>query len=199
MPLWVLCICCMAALPAGAQVPYPELHTDIGWSPANFTTVADIAAAFGNARSAENSQLGTTIPTTLTMPSQAACDAMSKSQKALYLINAERIARGLIPFQGVSHNIVSIAQAYAESLLVDNQFTHTLNGTSPSGRLNGDPAINGCSETGFVSSAPPIPMPVERSVRGWIYEDSSSSWGHRNTCFASLNDDFGTAGNEGLI
>ena len=76
-------------------------------------------------------------------------------------------------------------------------------------RLNADPAINGCSEQGYtygpeclaayVQSSGAIPMPVERAVYGWIYEDSSSAWGHRNTCFAFFNNDFGLSSNEGFI
>jgi len=93
MPLWVLCICCMAALPAGAQVPYPELHTDIGWSPANFTTVADNAAAFWERPLGRELSARDDHPDNADMPSQAACDAMVEEPEALYLINAERIAR----------------------------------------------------------------------------------------------------------
>ncbi len=207
--LWMLCIVCLSAVPAEAQAPYTQLHSNIGWSPANFSTVADVAAAFGSARTAENAQLGTSIPTALIMPPQGVWDAWSSSQKALYLINAERTARGLLPFESVSRNIVAISQGYADSLLADNAFTHTLNETTPGSRLDADPAINGCSEqgyvfgpeclSGFVATAPPIPMPIERSVHSWIYEDSSSSWGHRNTMFASLNNDFGPTGNEGFV
>ena len=62
------------------------------------------------------------------MPAQGAWDALSNSEKALYLINAERVVRGLLPFEAVSNNIVTIAQNYADYLLTTDQFGHDLKG-----------------------------------------------------------------------
>ena len=205
--LWTLCFFCITYNTIYSQ-PYTELNNDISWSPANYSTVVDIKAAFGNARIAENNQISSSITTTLTMPSQTEWDGMTNSTKALYLINAERQARGLLPFQAVNNNIITISQNFANYLLANNAFDHEANG-SPGDRLNADPAINGCSEQGYtygpeclaayVQSSGAIPMPVERAVYGWIYEDSSSAWGHRNTCFAFFNNDFGLSSNEGFI
>ncbi|MBK8944021.1 MAG: T9SS type A sorting domain-containing protein [Ignavibacteriae bacterium] len=189
--------------------PYPQLSTDISWSPGNFNTVADIEAAFENGRIQENVQLNPDISTDLVMPSQVDWDAKSHSEKALYLINAERVARGLLPFEAVSNNIVTIAQNYADFLRTNNLFGHNLNG-SPSDRLNSDPSISGCSESGWIfgpenlsnyASTNPDPpaLPIERAVYGWIYADAGSTWGHRNTCFALFNNNFGSALNEGFI
>ena len=208
--LTCLCFCCMSTLSVFAQ-PYPQLTADVSdWS-SGFSTVADIATAFGNARTAENGQsIHAAISTTLTMPSQGVWDGWSPSQKALYLMNAERVARGLLPFGSVSNNINTISQAYATTLLANDQFIHTFGGTTPSSRLNGDAAINGCSESStwtqgpeclaaFVQSEGTISMPIERSVYGWIYVDLLSGWGHRNTVFALMNNDFGSAADEGFI
>ncbi len=188
--------------------PYTELSTDIVWSPGNLITVGDIAAAFENARTVENAQLGTNLPTTFIMPSQSKWDEMTNSEKALFIINAERVVRGLLPFGAVSSKIVTISQDYADFLLANNVFDHTENGT-PTDRLNGDTAINGCEEKGYfygpeclaayVQSDGTVPLPVERAVYGWIYVDSGSSWGHRNTCFALFNNDYGSSSDEGFI
>ncbi len=189
--------------------PYPQLTSDIAWS-AGTSGVADIEAAFENGRVQENVQLNPDISTDLTMPSQGTWDTKSNSEKALYLINAERVARGLLPFEAVSNNIVTIAQNYADFLLTNNKWGHNEQG-SPSDRLNSDPAISGCSESGtwtngpenlsvFVQTGPPISLPIERSVYGWIYDDAGSTWGHRNTCFELFNNNFlGSVGSEGFI
>ncbi|MEE9431842.1 MAG: T9SS type A sorting domain-containing protein, partial [Melioribacteraceae bacterium] len=134
-------------------------------------------------------------------------DGMSSSAKALYLTNAERVVRGLLPLEAVHPGIVTIAQNYAALILTTGNFSHTINGTTPSSRLNSDPAINGCSEGGFIygpenlyAAAPSTsPMPVESAVYGWIYDDAGSGWGHRRACFALFNNNFGPAGSEGFM
>jgi uncharacterized protein YkwD len=194
-----------------AQIPYTDLTNDIAWSGGK-AGVADIASAFSDARTGENTQLTTSL-SPLVMPSQATWDGMSSSEKALYLINAERVVRGLVPLEGVSNNIVTIAQTYAQWLLDNGKFGHTENNSTPSSRLNGDGQINGCSEQGFVygpeniwnyggSSPAPPSLPVESAVYGWIYEDKDQTWGHRRACFALFNDNHpgGSAnGSEGFI
>ena len=191
--------------------PYPEPTSDFGWSGAQ-STVSDIENAFNTARANENTMGLTgsvTLPQDLNLPDQTVWDAKSNSEKALFLINAERVARGLLPFEAVSNNIVNIAQNYADFLRTNNLFGHSLNG-SPSDRLNSDPSISGCSESGWIfgpenlsnfgsTSPTPPALPIERAVYGWIYEDASDSWGHRNTCFALFNNNFGSASNEGFI
>ncbi|MBK7978770.1 MAG: T9SS type A sorting domain-containing protein [Ignavibacteriae bacterium] len=191
--------------------PYPEPTSDFGWSGAQ-STVSDIENAFNTARANENTMGlagSVTLPQDLNLPDQTVWDAKSNSEKALFLINAERVARGLLPFEAVSNNIVNIAQNYADFLRTNNLFGHSLNG-SPSDRLNSDPSISGCSESGWIfgpenlsnfgsTSPTPTSLPIERAVYGWIYEDASDSWGHRNTCFALFNNNFGSASNEGFI
>src|SRR3990172_4020279 len=83
---------------AGLQnaLNYPTDPTaDIPWS-GGTNGVADIQAAFNNARTVENSQLGSSIPM-LTLPGQTEWNSMSDGQKALWLINRERIDRGVPP------------------------------------------------------------------------------------------------------
>jgi uncharacterized protein YkwD len=190
--------------------PYPEPTANIPWAGAA-ATVADIQSAFQNARTAENVQaISAAISTVLNMPAQGVWDAMSPSEKGLYLTNAERVARGLLPLEGVHAKVVAVAQAHADDLRANNAFEHTFNGKSPSDRLNDDAAINGCSEQGYqwgpenlyaaANSAPStFPLSVEQAVYGWIYNDAGSAWGHRNACFAPFNNNHGTAGSEGFV
>ncbi|MFZ1289471.1 MAG: T9SS type A sorting domain-containing protein [Melioribacteraceae bacterium] len=195
--------------------PYPNPTANIPWTGGS-SGVADIKTAFENGRTVENSKTLTptdpaNISTTLTMPSQVDWDAKSSSEKALYLINAERVARGLLPFEAVSNNIVTIAQTYAQWLLDNGKFGHNENNSTPSSRLNGDPAISGCSESSTwtngpeniwnygSSSATPPSLPVESAVYNWIYSDSSDAWGHRHTCFELFDNNFGSGASEGFI
>ena len=195
-----------------AQSTPPNLTTDISWSPANFNTVADIQAAFNNARAGETTQLPGQpyypFPT-MTLPAQGTWDGMSNSQKALWLINDERAARSVLPLEGVDINVIAVAQAHANYLLANNLFDHTgSGGTTPWQRLAAHPAINGhqdflsVSENLYaeVTSGSSIAMPVEKAVYGWIYADASSAWGHRVAClFGPFTNNFGPAGSEGLM
>ncbi|MCB0747816.1 MAG: hypothetical protein KDC90_10180, partial [Ignavibacteriae bacterium] len=87
---------------------------------ASLTGRADIVAAFNNARTVENGQIGTTIPANMTVADLAAddnaWDNKSNSEKALILMNLERVARGIPPFQEVDANVVNVAQSYADYL-----------------------------------------------------------------------------------
>ena len=184
--------------------PYPVLNSNINWSPTNYSTVEDIATAFSNAHSAENDQLGTTLSTDFVMPSQTVWNGMSNTEKVLYILNQERVVRGLLPFKSVCSNIVTIAQNYADYLLENDLFGHSYDG-SPYDRLNRDPEIKGCMEFGigyvyenlakFYGTAQ---MPLERAVFLWIYTNYPS-WLHRNGCFALFNNNFGSSEDEGFI
>jgi hypothetical protein len=188
--------------------------TDTGgeWNPpgtlnATFNGVADIAAAFNNARTQENTQLGLTLPN-IVMPSQAVWDTLSDGEKALWLINQERAVRGVAPLEGVEANVTTVAQWYADWLLAHDATGHSNDvdgdGTDedPWDRMHDDPnivpgtiappAITACHD--FLSvgenlsyfwasaGAPAhwLALPVERAVYNWTYDDSSSAWGHRH-------------------
>jgi uncharacterized protein YkwD len=122
----------------------PDPTSDLPWS-AGTSGVADIQIAFNNARAAENTQLGTSIPM-LTLPSQAEWDAKSNGEKALWLINRERIDRGVYPLHGLETNVTSVAQDYAEYLIDHNAFSHDADGRDPWERLNDNPAIGACHD-----------------------------------------------------
>ena len=184
----------------------PDLSSDIAWS-AGFSGVADIQAAFNHARTVENTQLGTSIPM-LTLPSQAAWDGMSDGEKALRLINRERIDRGVAPLQGLEPNVTSVAQYYADYLLDNNAWGHMEDGRTPWERLEDNPAIGACHDflpiaenlSVFVTSGSSIPLPIERTIYMWNYEDAGSSWGHRHAVlWYPYNDNSGAPGNEGFL
>ncbi len=188
----------------------PDPTNDIpwNWNPDVDTTVSHIQAAFNNARAVENSQLGLSTPG-MTMPSQAQWDAMDNNQRAFYLVNRERIDRGIHGLHNVQSDVIAVAQYYANYLLSHNVFSHYADGKDPWQRLNTVPAINTCHDplpvvenlAVFVASVPKwVRMPVERSVYGWMYEDKSSAWGHRHTIlYYNYTENGGLAGVEGFM
>src|SRR5688572_1789349 len=180
---------------------------DIPWS-AGTNGVADIQAAFNNARTQDNNQLGTSIPM-MTLPSQTEWNSMSDGQKALWLINRERVDRGIHPLQGLENNVGGVAQYYAEYLLDNNTWGHEADGRDPWERLEDNPAIGACHDflsvsenlAVFVTSGSSISLPIERSIYMWMYEDGNCcSWGHRHAIlWYPYDDNSGAAGTEGFL
>ena len=169
--------------------------------------MADIQGAFNNARSVENTQLGTSVPP-MVLPGQAAWDAMSENQRALWLINRERVDRGVHPMHAWEPNVTGVAQDYAQYLLDNNKTGHEADGKDPWTRLEENPAINACHDflsivenlAYFWSSAPNISLPLERAFYNWMYKDNGSSWGHRHMLlWYPYNDNSGTVGMEGFL
>jgi hypothetical protein len=197
-------------LQAGFQnaLSYPADPTaDIPWS-SGTNGVADIQAAFNQARMVENSQLGTSIPM-LTLPSQAEWNVMSDGQKALWLINRERIDRGVAPLHDLETNVGGVAQYYADYLLDHNTWGHTADGRDPWKRLSDNPAIGACHDflsvsenlAVYVTSGSSIALPIEKSIHMWMYEDGSCcGWGHRHAIlWYPYNDNSGPLGREGFL
>ena len=181
--------------------------SDIVWS-AGYNGIADIQTAFNNARATENIQLGKSIPM-LGLPSQATWNLMSDGEKALWLINRERIDRGVMPLEGLDVNVSTVAQYYADYLLGNNTWGHNADGYSPWERLENNPAIGACHDflsiseniAVFVTSGSSISLPIERAIFDWMYEDGSCcGWGHRHTIlWNSYNDNSGGVGKEGFL
>lgn len=120
---------------------YPSDPTsDIDWS-GGTSGVTDIQTAFNNARTFENSQLGKNIPMLSNMPSQTTWNSMTDGEKALWLINRERIDRGVLPLEDVETNVTSVAQYYADYLLTNNKWGHYEDGNSPWERMANNPKI----------------------------------------------------------
>lgn len=190
--LIILCVTLAApVLPSGSLAlgDYPPDPTaDIPWL-GNKSGVGDIEAAFNHARMQEYAQLSGMISPLppMDLPSQSAWDAMSDNDKALFLVNSERLARSVQLLHSYESNVVSVAQNYADYLLTNDKWGHYADGKSPTIRLGENTAIANCHDGGLwmenlfasATTASSIPLPVESAIYDWIYEDASSSWGHR--------------------
>jgi len=169
----------------------------------NIKDLATLQTTFNNARAQENSQLGTNIPA-LTVPSQAEWDAKNSNEKALWLINRERLDRGVHALHGVETNVTGVAQAYASFLLANNKWGHTEDGRTPWERLEANSTIGAChdflemAENLYVagSSANSFPMGLEQAVYSWMYEDAGSRWGHRHAILWYPYEENGGAGDK---
>jgi len=184
----------------------PDPASDIDWS-AGTGGVVDIQAGFNYARAQENTQLGLSLPM-LTLPAQSTWNTFSDGERALWLINAERRDRDLLPLHSVESNVTGVAQTYAQYLLENDKWGHNADGRSPWERLDANPAIHACHDflsvaenlAVFVTSGSSIALPVERSVYMWLYEDAGSGWGHRHAIlWYPYNDNSGPSGQEGFL
>ncbi|MEJ2045649.1 MAG: DUF1566 domain-containing protein [Reinekea sp.] len=192
---------------------YPE--TDILWSGENAATVAQIEQAFNRARRQDPS-----AHQYLNMPSQKVWDAMSLQQQGLYLINAEREARGIKPYEAASTEVANVASDYANYLLTQNQVIgHYNDGRSPTARLNSNSYIDTYSNVTTYPESLAVTHSGEqysqsyaivRAIYMWLYEDqewyknfgqtSGDAWIHRDHLLQQhLTEDFGTDQAEGLI
>lgn len=190
-----------------ASASYPTDPTaNKSWS-CNTSSVEDIECAFNEARKAENTQLGTSIPM-LSLPAKGTWDALSNGERALWLINRERIDRGVAPLHGLETNVTEVAQYYAQYLIDNNVSGHYADGRDPWERLEDNPSIGDCFDflnvaeniATFSTSGVTISFPVERSIYLWMYDDASSSWGHRHAIlWYPYNDNSGPVGKEGFL
>lgn len=195
-----------AAFPAfSVFAAYPTDPTsDTDWPYSSENSVSAIESRFNTARTNENSQLGTSVPM-ITMPSQAVWDGMDDGEKALWLINRERIDRGVHALEGIETNVTNVAQDYAQYLLDNDAFAHDADGNSPWERLNNNSAINACHDSLNVAENLAAlwggwTLPIERSVYMWMYDDSGSGWGHRHAIlWYPYNDNSGPSGTEGFL
>ncbi len=185
---------------------YPsDPSADIPWS-CGISGVESIQCAFNQARSAENNQLGTSLPV-LTLPPQTAWDSMSDGEKGLWLINRERMDRGIDPLEDIEDNVTGVAETYAIFLLDNDAWGHYEDGRSPWERLADNQTIGACHDQLSVSenlavlvSTGGIAIPVERSVYMWMYDDAGSGWGHRHAIlWYPYHDNSGAPGMEGLL
>ncbi|MCP1728063.1 RHS repeat-associated protein [Natronospira proteinivora] len=176
-------------------------HPDgnIDWQGGQAETVEAITQAFNYARAQDDS-----VFQYLVMPDQADWDAMSVSEKGLYLVNAERMARGLKPFSGFDPAVVTAAQEFADYtrdnvLMID----HFADGRSPQERMDAVPYIDEHRHNqpidpeslayGLDSEIPSEDYAVARAIYQWIYEDADwfeefegadgPAWGHRDHVF----------------
>jgi hypothetical protein len=168
--------------------------------------VSDIEAAFNYARGFDK-----TIDKKLSLPPQDIWDKMSKEEQALYILNKERVDRGLKPFEAISNNVNKVASSYAEFLYKQKTIGHDLDG-SPKDRLNRVKEIEQnhdffkYSENIYVygGSNDYLKNPLIRAIYVWLYKDKhpavGEAWGHRALCLASgLKENFQKKVAEGLV
>lgn len=196
------------------DLQYPD--NDIEWRGNQVETVDDIARGFNYARSQDPS-----VFQYLIMPDQVTWDAMNRQEKGLYLVNAERTARGLKPYEGVSQKIVTIAQEYADYILSRNQVIgHYNDGLSPGDRLDVNTYLAGhrdahvrnesiASLSGSAES-PTADQALVLAIYGWLYQDKNwfenfewatgPAWGHRDQVLqVGLDENSGIGSEEGLV
>jgi len=168
-------------VPVMAAYP-PDPLSDVDWPYSSENSVAAVQNRFNAARTNENSELGTSIPM-MSLPSQSAWDTLSDGEKALWLINRERIDRDLAPFHGIEANVTGVAQAYAQYLMDNDLFSHNADGKTPWQRLMENPVVNDCHDSFFAENLAGFwgnwLLPVERAVYLWMYDDSASAGDQR--------------------
>lgn len=135
--------------------------------------------------------------------------SLTNSAFATWLVNDERVSRGLLPLRGEIPLMNTLAQNYANQLASTNQFTHTLNGTNPWLRMDAVPALKVCRDFNprmeslykFSSMGLNVndKLFIINSMLGFIYKDSGSAWGHREHILVNYLNNNQTAANEGNI
>ena len=189
---------------------YIDLPNNIEWTGGNVAagtaTVETVETGYNYGRQQENYLLGTAIPN-IDFPSETVWNTMTVNQKALWIVNEERTARGLMPFEDTAQQLITIAQDYTQ-FLVDNDTTgHRADDKSPEIRLRENPDIDVCMQRfaeniGYVFSGYSVPpsCALERMIYWLIYEDSIAGWGHRKAFFHETYTDYsGVIGKEGLL
>lgn len=186
---------------------YPTDPTqDIRWNSGD-VSIEDVRKAYNHARAEESKQLAINLPE-IRLPTQEEWSAMTDDEQALWILNEERIARGVMIFSGISNEVSKIASDYAQFQGDNDAFGHSEDGQNPWQRLDSDPAIDACNDGSQAVENLYVaahfndfsPLSVAKAVYGWIYEDEGVDWGHRHACLRSdFKDNSGLANEEGLI
>ena len=190
------------------QASYPaDPPSEIPWSAAR-AGWSDMVAAFNSARIRESALLGLDLPA-FDFPSATEWANMRGDERALWLINQERVVRGLAPLHGLEANINAVAQGYAEWLLANNQFAHDADGNSPWARLDANPAIGECHDFLGIAenlyflastSSNALPLVLEQAIYRMLYEDAGSGWGHRHAMlWDAYTENSGAPDREGFL
>lgn len=163
--------------------------------------VDEIQNVFNNARDTDP-----TINKTLQMPTQKLWNTLSENQKLLFLLNKERVDRGIKPFEGIYAPLASLAQAYTQKLYDNNATGHNFD-TNPKERLSTIEKIaqnqDSMEYVENIYTANTIQAqkePAAVALYNWIYSDNKNHWEDRKLCLANgLNDNSGENTQEGLI
>jgi len=182
---------------------YPDLPQNIPWDGTR-VSLNDVEAAYNFARSEENMLLSTTIPA-ITFPGENEWNLKSANEKVLWIMNRERIDRGMMPFEGADQRVISVAQSYAQFLVQNDVFGHGADGLTSWDRLDLHPDILGCRDFNWEnlgnrwSSAGPVQFPIEAILYEMYYDDDHASWAHRQGNLRFYDNNSGDPGSEGVI
>lgn len=187
---------------------YPNLEENIPMENAykGQYEVSELENAFNKARDKEEEQLDSQLPD-IDFPDSAEWEAKSRPEKVLWIINEERVARGLMAFNGLDNRVSTIARDYVDYLARNDTFDHHADGRSPTERLEAQEDINNCMDyhwenlffTGAHGSS------VFRNFTGFalynfIYNNAQSNWSHRKELLRKdYQDNNGDSGEEGLL
>lgn len=209
----------------GGYTSYPDLNLNSGItgqeangniprSGSPWSSLADVASTFAQARSVENADLcsdgsceagAQIMPTAIVFPADYA--GWSTSEKGLWLLNEERKARGLLPFEGVDPFVEQVAQNWAQTNMDDDSFVHNPDivgdvealCTGCVGNIGNGAAENLYWRWGSPTLGEPE-FGIEIAIYWWMYEDFASSWGHRHALlWDNLENDHGPADSEGFV
>jgi uncharacterized protein YkwD len=183
-----------------------------------FSSETHVINAFNFARRAEETQFSLTANAlgTLTLPS--GYSSWAAQVRALYILNAERTARAGVsysgtaslglPLEGLETHLNAIAQNHTQDMMTNNFFAHVSPTTtlSPYQRIDNSATYGAggvCrdfmsySENIYVSCTGDATTPtytVEQAMFLWIYQDASSSWGHRRAALIQNTNTYGATG-----
>ncbi len=226
---WAACLWFFFALPADAADHYPDPVSNIHWvdsgglfnnnyllhddgtasinGGASVSTIADIEAAYNNARRTEETQTGLSNNALgiLDLPSEAIWQSYTAAEKALFLLNAERTARGILPYKGVLPALQEVAQNFAQHSVEHNIIGHVgADGRTFGDRLSEETQLVGCyqavTENITYHALDAISIPVEVSVYRFLYASANNGvWGHRHALLQQFDNDLNDNANEGFI
>lgn len=170
-------------------------------------SVLEIESMFNYARS-----MDPTVSDPMVLPPQDVWDQYDASEKVLYLVNAERCARGIRPLEGIDPILRDkVTVPYAIFLTTHKeeflQAPHESDGRTPGDRMDefgislGDTSTYyGENIVMFNTFTSSVEESEAKSVYAWFYQDKQEDYGHRmNLLQAGLRDDTGVSGKEGLL
>jgi uncharacterized protein YkwD len=212
-----------------AQSP-TDLNANVGQGNSywfnSVNSITDVVTTYNNARRTEETQLSLPLNSLGNLTLLPNWSSLSDDEKIFHLVNAERTCRlgvdyGLggvlgLPFEGIEMALDAATQAHADDQVANNTFSHTgSNGSTPFTRI--DAAVGASCQSfmtygenlaAFFSLGGTNSLVLEQAVYNWIYEDNSSSWGHRRAVLIQDTDiyggtgftnDYGSSASEGFI
>ena len=169
-----------------------------------FRNVTEAINAFNNARNQDPTVLASQKKLVLPLN----FNDLNWQDQYFAILNRERTGRALTSMTYPIPRLNTVAANYSKALNDSNQFTHTLNGTTPWSRMDSDPILKACKEFhpygeslyyfsymgyNFVTDK----LVALQGLYNFLYNDSSVNWGHRKHLLAAYQNNNKTARHEG--